>query len=346
MRTLRPLTNEEKYGLEAALKQTRDLFEWKRVFVILRYDEGQSIDELARLLCISKWTVEQYLKEYSSQNKTKNDPRGGSNPKLTPEESQQLENQLSRITYLKVRPVIDYVQKQFGKTYSRSGMTLWLKERGFVYKRPQKVPGKLNPEDQEKFIQEYEKLKASFSPDEELYFVDAVHPEYQSQAVCGWIKKGECKTLQTTGKQLRLHFAGALRLEGMKLIVKEYETVDAEAILDLFSEVERESPARVIHIVLDNAKAHKNKKLEEYLKNSRIKLHYLPPYSPNLNSIERLWKLLRELTLYNRYFATCKEFFAAVRGFFTETIPKISDLLARRITDKFQVIKLNPIDVG
>lgn len=346
MRTFRLLTNQEKSTLEAALKQTKDLFEWKRIFVILRYDEGLSIEELARLLCISKWTVEQYLKEYSSRNKTKNDPRGGSNPKLSPEESQQLEKHLSQITYLKVRPIIDYVQKQFGKVYSRAGITFWLKKHGFVYKRPQKVPGKLNPENQEKFIQEYEKLKASLLSGEELYFVDAVHPEYQSQAVHGWIKKGEDKTLQTTGKQLRLHFAGALCLNGMKLIVNEYETVNAEAIIDLFREVERKSTARMIHIILDNAKAHKNKKLEEYLLNSRVKLHYLPPYSPNLNPIERLWKILRELALYNRYFATCKEFFAAVRGFFTETIPKITDLLEQRITDKFQVIKLNPINLS
>lgn len=38
----------------------------------------------------------------------------------------------------------------------------------------------------------------------------------------------------------------------------------------------------------------KIKKLEEYLKTSKIQVHYLPPYSPNLNPIERLWKVMRE----------------------------------------------------
>jgi len=66
----------------------------------------------------------------------------------------------------------------------------------------------LNPEAQTKFIEEYKKLKETLGVGEEIYFMDAVHPEYQSKAVSGWIKKGECKTLQTTGKPSRLNFAG------------------------------------------------------------------------------------------------------------------------------------------
>lgn len=89
-------------------------------------------------------------------------------------------------------------------------MNAWLTEHGFVYKRPQKIPGKLNPEEQQRFIEKYEQLKDSLKESEEIYFIDAVHPEHQSQAVCRWIRKGEQKTLQTSGKQLRLHFAGAL----------------------------------------------------------------------------------------------------------------------------------------
>ncbi|WP_408633529.1 transposase [Parachlamydia acanthamoebae] len=47
----------------------------------------------------------------------------------------------------------------------------------------------------------------------------------------------------------------------------------------------------------DNGRSNKNKKVEEYLKTSKIKIHYLPPYSPNLNPIERLWKVLRQKKL-------------------------------------------------
>ena len=335
----------EKENLEAQLKRTKDLSEWKRIFVILGYDDGQSIEELAQTLRLSIFTIQDYLKEYNAKDKTKNDPRGGSSSKLTPDESQKLEQHLSKKTYLKVKDIVAYTQIQFSKKYSRSGMTAWLIEHGFSYKKPQKVPGKVNPEAQQKFIEEYQKLKASIQPGEELYFVDAVHPEHQSQAVCGWIKKGERKTLQTSGKQLRLHFAGALAIEGMKIVVNEYETVDADAMLDFFKKLEKQSIASTIHVILDNARANKNKKLWEFLKDSRIKIHYLPPYSPNLNPIERLWKIMRESTLYNRYYESCISCFAEIRGFFTEKLLKMGDILKSRINDNFQIIKLNPVNL-
>lgn len=346
MRSLRPLTKEERSNLERNLKRTGDSGDWKRIFVILNYDDGLSIDELAKFTRLSPWTVEEYLKKYSSQNKTKNDPRGGGSSKLSETETTELEQHLSNTTYLKVKSIVAFVDKRFGKKYSRTGMTEWLVKHGFTFKRPEKVPGKLDPEKQAEFIEAYKKLSSGLDPCDELYFVDAVHPEYQSQAVCGWIKKGECKTLQTTAKQHRLHLVGALSINEMKVMVREYETVDTDSMIHFFKDLEANGRQGKIHVILDNAAAHRSHKLIEYLKTSRIQLHYLPPYSPNLNPIERLWKIFREMTLYNRYFGSCREFFAAVRGFFADKVHRIQRLLRQRINDNFQIIKLNPIKLG
>lgn len=346
MRSLRPLIEQEKRDLEVALKRTKDSSEWKRLFIILGYDEGQSIEELARLTRLSKWTVEEYLKEYSSHNKSKNDPRGGGSSKLTESEAKELEQHLSTTTYLKVKGIVAYVSKTFGKQYSRSGMTEWLVKHGFTFKKPEKVPGKCDPVKQEQFIAAYEKLKGALGPHDKLYFLDAVHPEYQSQAVCGWIKKGEHKTLQTTGKQKRLHLVGALELKSMEVVLREYKTIDADAMVRFFKDLESVNSGGEIHVILDNASVHKNHKVTEYLKGSRIRLHYLPPYSPNLNPIERLWKIFRETTLYNKYFDTCWDFFAAVRAFFADKVHKMRGVLQRRINDNFQTIKLNPIKLA
>jgi hypothetical protein len=77
---------------------------------------------------------------------------------------------------------------------------------------------------QEAFIEKYEELKANLPEDHEIYFLGAVHPEFQSQSVYGWIKKGEVKTLPTTNKQYRLHFIGAIALDSMKVHVKDFNT--------------------------------------------------------------------------------------------------------------------------
>src|SRR5580698_5100922 len=132
---LRLLSEPERLNLEADLKRSKNLAEWKRLFVILSYDEGQSVQELARLTRLSQWTIEEYLKEYSSRNKTNNDPKGGSSSKLTESETKELEQHLSTTTYLKVKNIVAYVLKTYGKSYSRSGMTEWLVRQGFSFKK-------------------------------------------------------------------------------------------------------------------------------------------------------------------------------------------------------------------
>lgn len=70
-------------------------------------------------------------------------------------------------------------------------------------------------------------------------------------------------------------------------------------------------------------------------------LYYLPPYSPNLNPIERLWKIMHENTTYNRYYAKLSEFTDNIIGFF-ENIGKYKSIIQARINDNFQRLKLAP----
>jgi transposase len=67
---------------------------------------------------------------------------------------------------------------------------------------------------------------------------------------------------------------------------------------------------RKIHLILDNAKYHKGPEVREWLegKEDRIELHYLPPYSPQLNATEYVWKETRRKTTHNRFFKTLSEF--------------------------------------
>jgi transposase len=209
-----------------------------------------------------------------------------------------------------------------------------------------RVPGRLSSEKQEAFIAAYETLKNTLSNDEEIYFTDAVHPQFQSQTACGWIKKGEVKTLPSTSDQYRLHFVGAVALKNMEIFIQEYETVNAESVIEFFKKLEQTSDATILHVICDNGPSYKNKKVQEYLKTSKVKIHYLPPYSPNLNPIERLWKVLREKKTYNKCYEKFEDFKAAIRNFLFEEIPKMKNELAKRINDKFQCIQLNTITIA
>lgn len=337
------ISPEIKIELESRAKRTRDKHEHTRLCIILARSEGMSIELIAQAHRISRDSVYRYLAEYEKEEKTQHDERGGSQSKLSEAEARELVDHLRGTTYLYAKHICNYVRARYGVNYTVSGMTFWLKTQGFVYKEPIKVPGKLDPERQEAFVKTYEALKASLKGDEELFFMDAVHPEFQSKAVCGWIKSGEIKTLPTTSAQYRMHFIGALVLEGMKVFAQEFAKVDADSVITFFKALEVSSEARVIHIICDNGRSNKNKKVDEYLKTSKIKVHYLPPYSPNLNPIERLWKALRERKTYNKCYEKFADFKKEIRGFIFEEIPKIKNELMSRITDNFQRIKLNTV---
>ena len=67
-----------------------------------------------------------------------------------------------------------------------------------------------------------------------------------------------------------------------------------------------------------------------------IKLHYLLAYSPNLNPIERLWKVMNEHAKNNKYFATSKDFRCSINNFFDSTLAIIGAALNGRINDNLQ----------
>ena len=72
-----------------------------------------------------------------------------------------------------------------------------------------------------------------------------------------------------------------------------------------------------IHIILDNARYYHAQLVKDFLKeNQRVVLHFLPAYAPNLNVIERLWKILKSQVVYNKFYLKFEEFKQAVNNFF------------------------------
>jgi hypothetical protein len=101
----------------------------------------------------------------------------------------------------------------------------------------------------------YENLKENIAVDETIVFMDAMHPEYQSQAVCGWIPKGVTKTLPATSKQFRLHINGVIDIFSKQVFIQEYDTINALNVIDFFKQLEKSSPFKTIYIICDNGRA-------------------------------------------------------------------------------------------
>ncbi len=217
-------------------------------------------------------------------------------------------------------------------------MTKWLKANGFCYKKPHAVPAKADKEKQSEFIKHYEKLKKRAGNKESIYFADSTHPQHQTHLAYGWILKGERKSIAMTVRQRRVNYIGAVTLNGYKVVYNPVEKVDGENIKCFMQTLRKHHPGgEKIHIIWDNARYHHSKEVKTEAKKLSIKIHYLPPYSPNLNPVERLWKIMHEYVSYNTYYEKFSDFTEATANFFRH-IGKKKKLLRSRITDNFQTI--------
>ena len=90
-------------------------------------------------------------------------------------------------------------------------------------------------------------------------------------------------------------------------------------------------------MIWGNAAYHRNQEVKKWAKELGIKIHYLPPYSPNLNPVERVWKLMHESVRYNQYYGQFADFADATVGFF-KAIGRNKQILRERITDNFNIL--------
>ena len=193
---------------------------------------------------------------------------------------------------------------------------------------------------QEKFREKYEDLKANLQPSEIIVFMDSVHPTQATKVTYGWIKTGTDKLIASTASRTRINITGALNLTSMSVIHNNYAAINAATTTDFFRLLEIQYPeAPQIHIILDQSGYHRSNDVAEFVKNSRIVIHFLPPYSPNLNPIERIWKVMNEKVRNNKVFETAKKFKSTILEFFTGILPNIKEELRSRINDNFHILK-------
>lgn len=125
-----------------------------------------------------------------------------------------------------------------------------------------------------------------------------------------------------------------------RTVTGDYAQINARTISEFFITIWQTYPVRQkVHLMLDGAPYHRVSLVQDWAVVMNIELHYLPSYSPNLNPIERLWKVMNEHARNNWYLATAKAFREAINGFFSDTLPEIAGKLSCRINDNFQTLK-------
>jgi len=162
------------------------------------------------------------------------------------------------------------------------------------------------------------KIFKSQGADTVIYYADGVHPTHNCRTTCGWIEKGcEFKQPMVSGRD-RVNINALINaIDVTDVLMLDCASVNADSTQTLYQKaLERNPDAKKIIIISDNAKYYKNKKLNEWLENTKIVQEFLPPYSPNLNLIERLWRFLRKKVIDTKFYRTKAEFREAINDFF------------------------------
>jgi transposase len=327
----------------ATLKRAHKSEHYKRsaykINAVILLGSGWTLAEVKDALLIDDETLRSYVKKYQEGGLSellKVDYKG-SQPLLSVQHIDLLCQELNTSIHLTTQSVIEFVEKKFQITYSLSGMRDLLHRLGYEYKKPKLVPGNPDPVAQEIFADQYDEFMKNKPDNVEVCFLDAVHPQHNTMAAYGWIKRGEKREIQTSSGRDRLNLHGAMNAETLEVTLIESETVDDNSTIQLLEAIEnRYKLAASIFVILDNAKYHYSWKVREFLKNSRIQLVFLPSYSPNLNLIERLWKFFRKKVLYNKYYEKLDDFRQASINFF-KNIGSYWDELASIMSDEFEL---------
>jgi transposase len=290
------LTEEERANLETLARGRRDWRTRDRSRTILMFSEGVPAKEIAKRQGLTLEAV--YERRYRWLAKgvagLSDAPRSGAPSKLSLEQLEQLKAWASEDA-LTATALLTRLEEKFGVRVHVNTLTGALKRAGLVWKRTRHSLKKRNEEQFRQaqvgigeLVQQAERGEIELAYIDEVGFAQA-HPNRSA-----WTPVGERHMIEARrGK--RLNVVGALLSSGGLFAVKLWETMTAMLFAGFLGMLV-EHVGKPLTVILDNASVHTAKALQPYLKllrNQGLTLYFLPPYSPELNRIEKLWHKMK-----------------------------------------------------
>ena len=340
------LTSLQRQSLRKQQKQTKDKREYIKLSIVLFLNAKASMTLIAEELGIDINTVGKYKKQYDeaenlSEYLQTHYDRIKHKTTLNEEQIDILKKELDSGYYTTCKSISAFIKKRFGKDFTPNGFRLSLKKWGYVYKQVKVVPGKADSQEQEKFAKKLKRLRKNLKKYEKMYFLDGVHPTHNTRNVKVWCKKGKEKAIKSNTGRKRININKAINaVNPCEIVYRSDKSVNAQSTIELFKDIlakNKYSPK--IHLICDNARYYKNKNVTAFIKkNPKLKVHHLPPYSPNLNLIERLWRLLRKEKLDLNYYEKYDDFRSGILDFF-DNLKNYENQLQSLMTFKFHIRK-------
>lgn len=317
----------------------------QKIEVVWLKSLGLRHQDIANIAGVTANTVTTYLKEYAAGGIEKIKEVNFYQPR-----SKLTEHQTSLEAYFREHPpatlkeAASKIERLTGIKRSEKSVRKFLHRLGIRRRKVGMVPAKADLAAQEDFQKkELEpRLKEAKKEKRAVFFVDAAH--FVFAPFLGYLWCLVRLFIKAPAGRQRFNVLSALNAVTRELITVANETyVNAQTVCELLRKIAAWRPKIPITIILDNARYQRCLLVQTLAAELGIELAFLPPYSPNLNLIERLWKFVKKQCLYSKYYEDFASFKSAISDCLEKTRSTHKTELASLLTLNFQTFKNSQI---
>lgn len=317
----------QRRRIERRFRKTRDQIEAMRCRILLLCASGHSVKIITQLVGCARATVYRTLYRFNDLGET-----GISDLRLQPEPRKVTPSTISYLLSLLEKSPREFrwhrstwtlellakqVEESMAVKISPSHIRNILVSAGCRRGRPR--PGLRIPlKGRRSILNAIREVVASASGEDEVFYVDEADIDLNPKIGSCYMRRGRQLVVLTPGKNEKRYVAGALNARTGKVVYRFSWRKNSEFFVDLLESLSKSYRKAVrLHLVLDNYIIHKSKLVTSWMQRfgSRIVMHFLPPYSPEANMIEHLWKQMHDHVTRNHQFSKMEELVGAVDQF-------------------------------
>lgn len=232
------------------------------------------------------------------------------------------------------------IEELTGLRRSLSQIRVFMKKIGLKLRKVAQIPAKADVEKQKAFLEQEltPRIEEAKAGKRHLFFTDAAHFVLRPFLTFVW-----CFVrlfLKAPSGRQRYNILGALHATTRQLVTVTNETyINALSVVDLLKELATRFSDAPITLVMDNARYQRCRLVMTEADKLGIELLFLPPYSPNLNLIERLWKFVKKKALYSEYYEDFDAFKVGIHDCLDKMETAYKDELASLLALSFQTFE-------
>jgi transposase len=295
-----------------ARQLSHDMLEDMRRRAVMSVQEGQSPEVVGKAFGLNRTTIYDWLAQYrrGGWGGLKAKPLAGRPRKLDGKQMKWIYDTVTQKSPLQMKfefalwtraMVAKLIKDKYGIRLAANSVGRLLAQLGITSQKPLYRAMERDESLVKKWLKtEYPKIKKmAQSQGADIYFGDAAHIRSDHHAGRSWGKKGETPIVVTSGARHGMSLISAITSKGhMRFMVKDKGGVNSDVFIEFLKRL-LVGAKRTIFLIVDRGPAHVSKKTKAFVETlgRRLKLFYLPSYSPDRNPDELVWKHLKADTV-------------------------------------------------